>query len=451
MRAEAVDVGTPAGRTEQTHRLALPNPPRAAGPRPALLFLAFAFAYFFSALLRAVTATLAPVFSAELMLGAADLGLLAGAFFFGFAAMQLPLGWALDRHGPRRTLLTLLAVAVLGCAAFALARNLAALVAARALIGAGLGGCLMAALTSYRRWYSPVAQLRANSWMLMTGSLGMVASTLPVQALLPVVGWRGLFWVLGALLVVSMALVFWLVPRDGSVAAEGDAASNAVAGRYRAPSTGLGYGAIARHPVLVSMAPLGFFAYGGLIAIQSLWAGPWLTRVAGWTAGEAAQGLFAINLSMLFAFMTWGAAMPGLSRRGWTAARLMAWGLPLSLVLLAAIVASGGRATAIHWALWCVASTFVSVSQPAVGAAFSPAQAGRGLSAFNLVIFSGVFVVQWGLGLVIDGLRSAGFGEPAAFRLAVALYGCACALSYVWFLWKRVRSADNAGTPYAPS
>jgi len=45
----------------------------------ALVFLAFAFTYFLSALLRAVTATLAPVFSQELGLGAGDLGLLAGA------------------------------------------------------------------------------------------------------------------------------------------------------------------------------------------------------------------------------------------------------------------------------------------------------------------------------------------------------------------------------------
>lgn len=418
-----------------------------------LLFLAFAFVYFFSALLRAVTATLAPVFSTELTLGAADLGLLAGAFFFGFAAMQLPLGWALDRYGPRRTLLCLLLLAVGGCGAFAMAQNLTALVAARVLMGAGLGGCLMSALTSYRQWYSPVAQLRANSWMLMSGSLGMVASTLPVQGLLPVLGWRGLFWLLGALLLLSMVLVRLLVPADRPTSAETPAPQ--VASGDACPSSrpvpGAGYGTIVRHPVFVAMAPLGFFSYGGLIAIQSLWAGPWLTRVSGWTAGEAAQGLFIINLCMLLAFMTWGAAMPGLNKRGWTAPRLMAWGLPMSLLLLAGIVALGGQATALHWALWCVASTFVSVSQPAVGAAFPAAQAGRALSAFNLVIFGGVFAVQWGLGLVIDALQQAGLSTPHAFRAAVAIFGAGCVLSYVWFLWWRSRAADNAACPSAAS
>ena len=67
---------------------------------------------------------------------------------------------------------------------------------ARVLCGAGVSACLMAPLTGYRRWYAPEHQMRANSWMLMTGSLGMLASTLPVQWLLPLMGWRPLFWIL---------------------------------------------------------------------------------------------------------------------------------------------------------------------------------------------------------------------------------------------------------------
>src|SRR4051812_21385634 len=169
-------------------------PPQLPGRVAVWLFLSFAFAYFFSALLRGVTATLAPAFSAELGLSAGDLGLLAGAFFAGFALTQLPLGSALDRFGPRRVMILLLVAAVVGCAAFASARSFAGLTLARALIGIGVSACLMAPMTAFRRRFTPVAQMRANSWMLMTGSLGMVASTLPVQWLVPIVGWRGLFW-----------------------------------------------------------------------------------------------------------------------------------------------------------------------------------------------------------------------------------------------------------------
>ena len=398
--------------------------------RAVVIFSAFAFAYFFSALLRAVTATLAPVFSTELGLRAGDLGLLAGAYFFGFAAMQLPLGRALDRWGPRRVLLALLAVAVIGCAAFAVAPHLQALIAARVLMGAGVGACLMAPLTCYRRLFAPATQLRANSWMLMTGSLGMLASTLPVQWLLPTLGWRGLFWMVAALLAVAMTLVAALVPRDPAPAA--DAAS----------ATG-GYSGIARHPLFVRTAPLGFFVYGGMIAVQALWAGPWLTRVGGLTAAQAAGGLFTINLAMLLAFLAWGVVLPRLQRYGVGATRLMAWGLPLSLVLLLFNVALGPGAGALHWAAWCVACTFVAVSQPAVGAAFPPAQAGRALSAFNLVIFSGVFCIQWGIGLLIDALQAFGLGEVLAFQTAFATFGLCCVGAYSWFLWSGRRRTDN--------
>jgi predicted MFS family arabinose efflux permease len=399
--------------------------------RAAVIFLTFAFSYFISALLRAVTATLAPVFSAELGLQAADLGLLAGAYFLGFSAMQLPLGQALDRFGPKRTVLCLLAVAVSGCLAFATAPNLAALIGARILIGMGVGACLMAPLTLFRRIFTPEAQLRANSWMLMTGSLGMVASTLPVQALLPVLGWRGLFVLLAALLGLGIVLIAWQLPRDDPALGR-----HAEAARYRD---------IVRHPLFRACAPLGFFVYGGMIAVQALWAGPWLTRVAGQDASQAAQGLFAINLAMLCAFGCWGLWMPRLVRHGFSAVQLMAWGLPLALVAMAANVTLGGGAGAAHWAVWCVACTFVSVSQPAVAAAFPPHQAGRALSAFNLVIFSGVFCVQWGMGLLIDALRGQGWAEAQAFRAAFAALGVSDALAYGWFLWTRPRVAHNRG------
>ncbi len=416
--------------------VAWPAPSPATPVRTAAaLFAAFAFAYFFSALLRAVTATLAPEFSAELGLSAGDLGLLAGAYFLGFSLPQLPLGRALDRWGPRRVLLLFLALAVLACAGFALARSFTSLLAARALIGVGVSACLMAPLTAYRLRFGAAAQLRASSWMLMTGSLGMLASTLPVQWLLPVIGWRGLFWAVAGLLALAMLLIAGVVPRDAIVGAD-TAGTN---------HTELGYGAIFRHAYFVRLTPLAFFVYGGLVAVQSLWAGPWLTDVAGHSAAGAARGLFAINLSMLFAFFGWGVAMPRLTRRGWKVERLITLGVPLSLLFLCGAVALGRQAGAGWWAAWCVSCTFVALSQPAVALAFPAAAAGRALSAFNLVIFLGAFGVQWGIGLAIDALGALGWPRAAAFRAAFGLFALACTLSYAWFLWRGRAGVRQAG------
>ena len=262
-----------------------------------VVFLAFAFAYFFSALIRAITATLSPTLTQEFGLNASDLGLLAGCYFLGFAATQLPLGNWLDRHGPKKVILSFLSVAVAGCLAFSWAGSFGGLLVARALCGVGVSACLMAPLTAYRRWFKPATQLRANSWMLMSGSLGMVASTLPVQWLMPVLGWRPLFWGLAVMVLMSMAVIAWRVPAWQAQPAD-------------PTQQGGSYADVWRQPGFRRMVPLGFFNYGGLLAIQTLWAVPWMTRVAGYTPVQAAQGLFWINVAMLMTFWAWACSTP---------------------------------------------------------------------------------------------------------------------------------------------
>lgn len=409
-------------------------------PRRAavIVFLAFAFAYFLSALVRAVTATLAPTLAQEFSLEASDLGLLAGGYFLGFAATQLPLGTWLDRHGPRKVALGFLGVAVVGSLVFSVATGFAGLLAGRVLCGAGVSACLMAPLTGYRRWFEPTAQMRANSWMLMTGSLGMVASTLPVQWALPLVGWRPLFWWLAALIAVSMVVIAvwvpgWAAASPGPGPGEADGDRTGIARRGAAVPSG--YSMVWRHPYFQRLAPLGFFVYGGMVAVQTLWAGPWMQRVAGYTPLEAATGLFGINVAMLCTFWTWGMVNPWLLRKGLDADRLMAAGLPLSLVVLAVIVLAGPAAGGVAWALFCVSCTFVALTQPAVAMAFPQALAGRALSAYNLVIFAGVFVVQWGIGLAVDAFVAAGLSTVLAFRSAIAVFLACNVGAYAWFLW----------------
>jgi predicted MFS family arabinose efflux permease len=397
-----------------------------------LVFLAFAAAYFCSALVRAIMATLSPVLTQEFSLQARDLGLLAGGYFLGFAAMQLPLGAWLDRHGPKRVILWFLGLSVLGSLAFSMASSFSGLLAARVVLGMGVSACLMAPLTGYRRWLEPAALLRANSWMLMTASLGMLASTLPVQWLMPLTGWRPLFWMLAALIVLSMLCIAWVVPAWSAAPAAASAAGVPAAGRYAD---------VLRNRYFQKMTPLAFFNYGGLVAVQTLWAGPWMGRVAGYTPLESATGLFYINATMLVTFWTWGMVNPWLVAKGWHATRLVAWGVPLSILVLAINIAMGSATGWLGWALFCMSCSAMSLAQPAVGMAFHASLAGRALSAYNLVIFSGVFVVQWGIGLLIDAFRAAGLAEVASFQAAFTVFLCCCIASYAYFLSV---SADNS-------
>jgi predicted MFS family arabinose efflux permease len=392
------------------------------------VFLVFAFAYFLSTLMRAITATLSPALTQELALSAQDLGLLAGGYFLGFSVTQLPLGKWLDRYGPKKVILSFLVVAVLGCAAFAMAQSFVGLWLARFLCGVGVSACLMAPLTGYRRWMDAGSQLRANSWMLMTGSLGMLSSTLPVQWLMPITGWRAIFAGLAVLVVLAMLLIYKVVPVWEKTAAP---SNNDV------PEES-GYGPVWRSAYFWRMAPVGFFCYAGMLAVQTLWAGPWMTVVGGYTPLSAAMGLFGINLSMLVTFWIWGLITPSLSKRGITANQLIAWGQPLSFTVLFSLIWLGpdlGDTTAIALALFCMASTFVALAQPAVGMAFPPHLAGRALSAYNLVIFVGVFVVQWGIGLGVDYFKSLGWPPVLAFQSAFTVFGLCSVLSYVYFHW----------------
>jgi hypothetical protein len=191
------------------------------------------------------------------------------------------------------------------------------------------------------------------------------------------------------------------------------------------------------------MTPIGFFSYGGMVAIQTLWAGPWMTQVAGWTALESATGLFAINLSMLTSFWLWGWITPNLARRGIHANQLIARGFPLSLLMLAVVVwvgPSAGAGAAALLAAFCVCSTFVSLAQPAIGMAFPSHLVGRALSAYNLVIFAGIFVVQWGIGLGVDLARGLGLQAGPAYQAAFGVFGLCSLLSWLFFVLFR---ADN--------
>jgi hypothetical protein len=198
-----------------------------------------------------------------------------------------------------------------------------------------------------------------------------------------------------------------------------------------------------RHPDFVRMVPIGFVIYGGMIAIQTLWVGPWMTRVARYTPGEAAGGLFAINFAMLLNYWLWGWMNPKLAARGWDAVRLIRLGLPFSLIALPLVVLVATDVSIITldfrlpiwfiWILYFLTTSFVSLAQPAVGMAFPSHMAGRALTAYNLVIFMGVFTVQWGIGLGIDLFVWIGIDTVRAYQAAFGVFWLGCLISYGHF------------------
>jgi MFS family permease len=403
------------------------NKPVLAQSKAITIFIVFALGYFISTLLRAITATISPELVSEFNLTSGELGLLGGGYFLGFASVQIPLGYLLDSKGPRKIVSYFLSLSIIGLILFATAQNLTMLLISRILIGIGVGACLMGPLTAYRIWFQDETQQRTNSWMLMVGAIGMLSSSLPVQYFLPLVGWRVIFLFLALLTFVCISLIIIFIPKWQSKSI----------GNKNLNESKLS--TVWKNPLFKSLVPMGFFSYGGLFAIQTLWAGPWMIRVSGYTPEESAQGLFIIYLCMLISFLVWGYFVPKFSKNVNDAVKLLKIGAPLNLFVLVLIIYLGPKAGSIHWALFIVSSIFLSLTQPAVGMAFSLSNAGKALTSFNLLIFIGAFFIQWIIGLIIDAGIIFNLSEIDSFKLAMTFVLITSLLSYIFFLRKNLK------------
>lgn len=400
-----------------------------SGALATRVFLSFAAGYFLSYALRAVSAVIAPVLLADLQLSNADLGLLSSAYLVTFACLQLPLGIWLDKYGARRTEAGLLLVAAVGTMVFAASESLTGLWIGRALIGAGVSACLMAPLKAFRQWFAPERQSQLAGWMLFAGTAGAMSATIPVTMAIPLVGWRGVFWITSAmLLMVSAAIFFFLKEAErvlpvAAVAPDTASASQPTDAPGAAPK--FNYGTIFRDRHFRRLTIAGAVSQGSFIALQTLWAGPWLMTVTGLGKDQASQVLFVFNLALMLSYLALSWWAPRLvaqgNRPGWPATTVIAMGLSAGVMVQVAMLIFTGAGS---WMLWVVLALFaptVTLAQTQVSLAFPHALAGRANSAYNLTVFIVAFSLQWGMGLVIDMFRNLGFGPADAMRVGLGL------------------------------
>jgi predicted MFS family arabinose efflux permease len=369
-----------------------------------LIFFCFAGGYFLSFALRQINAVLAQPIMAEFGLTNAQLGSLSSAYFISFAMMQLPLGVWLDRYGSRRTHSFILLFAAAGCALHATANGYLQLWVGRALIGVGVSGALMAALRTFRHLYPANKQQPLAAWMLAMGSMGALSTTLPVQLALPLLGWRGIFWIASGLLLLSALAIFLLLPKAEQTSQGGSLRS---------------YGEIFKEPYLWRFGILSIVVHGSFVSFQSLWIGPWLTKVLGLSSSFAAQILFAFTATLMVGFLLLAKLSSRIRDDQVMRTACIAAGCTIS-VLIAIAVLEGPQ----YWWLWflyALAALAFTLIQTHVAMQFDVAKSGRALGAYNLLIFVGAFLAQWLFGVLVDGLKSSQ-AEPQAFRSALLLW-----------------------------
>jgi MFS family permease len=176
------------------------------------VFLSFACAYFISYAFRSINAVIAPELMSDLHLSNTQLGFLSAAYLFGFGFTQIPVGLALDRFGPRLTEMVLMMFAIAGALIFSWADGFTSLVIGRLLIGVGVSSCLMAAFSGFRYWFPLERQAQLASGMLIFGTSGALITSWPVHAVLPYLGWRGVFMAMAVFTGLAIIALYFGLP-----------------------------------------------------------------------------------------------------------------------------------------------------------------------------------------------------------------------------------------------
>lgn len=386
--------------------------------------LPFAAGYFMSYLLRAVNAVVAPDLVRDLGLSPAELGLLTAAYLGAFAMFQLPLGVLLDRYGPRRVQAGLLTAAAAGCAAFAFAPDFLGLFVARAVIGLGFSAGLMASYKSSATWVPADRRSLANTAIMSMGALGVVVATEPTEWLVALIGWRNAFLVFAGLILLAACFILVAAPRKDTLTAP--APLKQQFGQMLA---------IMKTPLFWRIAPLLGLTSGVQIGIQTLWAGPWLRDVMGFSREEVARHLLFMAVAFMVGILSVGVIADRLARRGVGPMQVM---LGFNLLYFAAQAVIVLRVEGLMFPAWLFVAAFGQVAVlafPWFAARIGRELAGRANATINFTMFVAAFASQYLVGLIIGLFPATGSGYSAqGYSWAIGIFLAAQLLAYGWYL-----------------
>jgi sugar phosphate permease len=397
-----------------------------------LIFWVLALGYVLVYFHRLCPAVVALDMMRDLEAGGVLVGLLSSAYFYPYAAMQLPAGLLSDSWGPRRTVTAFFLVAVIGSGLLATATSTTAAITGRVLVGLGVSMLFVPTMKVLAEWFRPGEFATMTGILMAMGGLGSLAAATPLAALAAWIGWRASFGVVGVVTLV-LAVLVWVVVRDrpadlgwpSPVAQGGDEPGKAPAAIPLAAGVRrvVGDGRFWVLSIWFFFDCAVFFSFGGL------WGGPYLMQVHGLTRQQAGH-----VLSMLAVGMVVGS--PAVS---YVSNRIFRGRKP---VMVVCAVATVGMTACLAWftatlplpALYALClglgiftSAVVVVGFTVAKELFPVQMAGTATGLVNLFPFAGGAVFQPVLGSVLERYgKVEGAFTVAGYRAAFAvLAGCA--------------------------
>ena len=372
-----------------------------------------------------MNAVLGPLLASEFGISAAGLGLLTGVYFFSFGLFQIPLGVLLDRFGPRRVNAALLVLASAGALLFARAASFGDLVLARALIGLGVSACLMACMQAFILWFPPQRLSTMIALAYAMGGLGALTASAPLELALRFYGWREIFTALGAAALVLCLMFAFVVP-------EHPAAHRTP--RLREAFRGLAR--IGRDGAFWRVALAIGTNQCAVVALFTLWITTWLRDVAGYDRAAAAQSLALVAVALMAGYLFFGRLADAFARRGRSLLPLFAGGVAGSLFCLGWLALGVTTAAVLLWAGFVFCGTAATLAHSILTRRYPRDMAGRVNTTLNTFTFIGIFVGQWGTGVILNlWPQSAAGYDPRGYSYALGALWLIQLLGLAW-LWR---------------
>jgi MFS family permease len=392
------------------------------------VFAACAPLFMLSQYYRVLNAVIAQDLERDLGLGSEALGRLSAAFFYGFAATQIPLALVLDRLGARRAMAALSLLGAGGALVFATARTPGAALLGEVLLGVGMAANLVGSMKLVGHWFQRGEFATVVGAFVALGTFGNILGTTPLALLVRAVGWRGSLALAAAVTAVCvLAFVAAVRERPPGAASAGTAAAAVpvAAGLRRLLGT--------RDYWLISFGA--FCRYGAYSSLQALWVGPFLVEVVRLSPVRAANVMLLLNLSFV----------AGAPLGGWLSDRvlrsrkipvLLALGGISAAVLALALLADAPAVLPVAGTLVFlgVIAGFGQLVYPHIRDLLPGEMAGMAMAGVNFFNMLGAAAFVHGAGWILERRAGAvGIRGPAGYRAAFLVVAGVVALAFLLY------------------